>query len=80
MGNGGFGKAIIEIERLKQFSVWLYDAVRHSFASRLINLGMSVYSVSCLLRHSNNRTTETFLHSDLEKLKIDVSCTRLMKK
>lgn len=54
-------------------SIRLYDAARHSFASQLINSGVSIYSVSHLLGHSNIKTTEKYLHSDLGKLKIDVS-------
>jgi integrase len=60
--------------------VRLYDAARHSFASQLINSGVSVYSVSHLLGHSNIKTTEKYLHSDLEKLKIDVSSLSLEEK
>ncbi len=61
-------------------SVRLYDAARHSFASQLINSGVSIYSVSHLLGHSNIKTTEKYLHSDLEKLKVDISNVSLKKK
>jgi integrase len=61
-------------------SIRLYDASRHSFASQLINSGVSVYSVSHLLGHSNIKTTEKYLHSDLEKLKVDISNISLDKK
>ena len=60
--------------------VRLYDAARHSFASQLINSGVSVYSVSHLLGHSNIKTTEKYLHSDVEKLRIDVSSLSLEEK
>jgi len=61
-------------------SVRLYDAARHSFASQLINSGVSIYSVSQLLGHSNTKITEKYLHSDSEKLKIDVSNVSLKEK
>ncbi|ODS34499.1 MAG: integrase [Candidatus Scalindua rubra] len=61
-------------------SVRLYEAARHSFASQIINSGVSVYSVSHLLGHSNIKTTEKYLHSDLEKLKIDISNLSLEEK
>jgi|TARA_B100001971_G_scaffold202775_1_gene216922 integrase len=61
-------------------SVRLYDAARHSFASQLINSGVSIYSVSQLLGHSSTKITEKYLHSDLEKLKIDVSNVSLDEK
>jgi integrase len=60
--------------------VRLYDAARHSFASQLINSGVSVYSVSHLLGHSNIKTTEKYLHNDVEKLRIDVSGLSLEEK
>lgn len=61
-------------------SVRLYDASRHSFASQLINSGVSIYSVSHLLGHSNTKTTEKYLHSDLGKLKIDITHLSLKDK
>ncbi len=61
-------------------SVRLYEAARHSFASQLINSGVSIYSVSHLLGHSNIKTTEKYLHGDLEKLKIDISNVSLKEK
>ncbi len=61
-------------------SIRLYDAARHSFASQLINSGVSIYSVSHLLGHSNIKTTEKYLHGDMEKLKVDVSTLSLKEK
>jgi integrase len=61
-------------------SVRLYDAVRHSYASQLINAGVSIYSVSSLLGHSNIKTTEKYLHNDLEKLKTEISNVSLKEK
>ena len=55
----------------------------NSFAkhySHLINSGVSIYSVSHLLGHSDIKTTEKYLHSDLEKLKIDISNVSLKEK
>ncbi|GAX59890.1 site-specific recombinase [Candidatus Scalindua japonica] len=39
-----------------------------------------LYSVSSLLGHSNIKTTEKYLHNDLEKLKIDISNVSLKEK
>ncbi len=50
----------------------LYDATRHSFASQLIN-GVSLVSVSRLLGYTNAKMTKKYAHSDIEKLKIDVT-------
>ncbi len=61
-------------------SVRLYDASRHSFASQLINSGVSIYSVSNLLGHSSTKMTEKYLHNDLEKLKVDISSLSLEDK
>ena len=61
-------------------SVRLYDAARHSYASQLINAGVSIYNVSSLLGHTNIKTTEKYLHNDLESLKADISNVSLEKK
>jgi integrase len=61
-------------------SIRLYDAARHSFASQLINSGVSIYSVSHLLGHSNIKTTEKYLHNNLQKLEADVCNLSLDKK
>ena len=58
----------------------MYDAARHSFASQLINSGVSIYSVSRLLGHSSVKSSEKYLHSDLDKLQIDVSNVSLKDK
>ncbi len=54
-------------------SIRLYDATRHSFASQLINKGVPLLSVSRLLGHSSTKMTERYAHSDLGRLKIDIS-------
>lgn len=59
--------------------VRLYDATRHSFASQLINQGVSLINVSRLLGHSSVKMTEKYAHSDIGKLKIDVSNLSLTK-
>ncbi len=61
-------------------AIRLYDATRHSFASQLTNLGVTLLSVSRLLGHSDARTTEKYSHGDLEKLKIDISNLSLKEK
>jgi len=58
-------------------SVRVHDAARHSFATQLINSNVSHHSVKELLGHSNIKTTERYLHADLEKLKVDVSSLSL---
>jgi integrase len=40
----------------------LYDATRHSFASHLVNSGVSLYAVSKLLGHVRTTTTERYSH------------------
>ncbi len=40
----------------------------------------SIYSVSHLLGHSSIKTTEKYLHSDMAKLKVDVSNLSLDRK
>jgi integrase len=61
--------------------VRLYDAARHSFATRLINAGVPIYRVSCLLGHSDTRTTEKFyLHRDTKELQSDVANISLKEK
>ncbi len=67
---------IKEIVRLSQ-DIRLYDATRHSFASQLINNGISLINVSRLLGHSSVKMTEKYAHSDIEKLKIDMSSVSL---
>lgn len=57
----------------------LYDATRHSFASQLINNGVSLISVSRLLGHSSVKMTEKYAHSDIERLKFDMSSISLNK-
>lgn len=51
----------------------LYDATRHSFASQLINSGVSLISVSRLLGHSSIKMTEKYAHSNIESLRIGLS-------
>ena len=51
----------------------LYDATRHSFASQLINSGVALINVSRLLGHSSVKMTVRYAHSDLGRLKIDIS-------
>lgn len=57
----------------------LYDATRHSFASQLINNNISLVSVSRLLGHSSVKMTEKYAHSDIGKLKIEMSNISLNK-
>lgn len=54
-------------------SVRLYDFTRHSFGSQLINSGSSLLAVSKLLGHTTTKTTEIYTHSNIEKLRCDIS-------
>lgn len=60
-------------------SVRLYDATRHSFASNLINSGVSLFKISKLLGHSNTKMTEKYAHSDVESLRADIHKISLNK-
>jgi integrase len=50
----------------------LYDASRHSYASNLVNSGVSLFKVSKLLGHTSMKTTEKYAHADLEHLRIEI--------
>jgi integrase len=54
-------------ERAGLFSVRLHD-LRHSFASFLVNQGISLYVVQGLLGHSHARTTQRYAHLAQETL------------
>jgi integrase len=51
----------------------LYDATRHSFASHLVNSGVSLYKVSKLLGHSSTKMTEKYAHHHIESLRADLN-------
>lgn len=50
----------------------LYDASRHSYASQLVNSGVSLYKVSKLLGHSTIKTSEKYSHADLDSLRTEL--------
>jgi integrase len=50
----------------------LYDASRHSYASNLVNSGVSLFKVSKLLGHTSMKTTEKYAHADLEHLRVEI--------
>jgi integrase len=60
-------------------SLRLYDATRHSFASRLVNSGTSIFKVSRLLGHSSVKMTEKYAHGEIESLKADMGNISLRK-
>jgi integrase len=57
----------------------LYDATRHSYASQLVNRGVSLFTVSRLLGHSTTKVTEKYSHANIEALKTEVSRITLKK-
>jgi integrase len=57
----------------------LYDATRHSYASQLVNRGVSLYTVSKLLGHSSTKVTEKYSHANIENLKTEVARITLKK-
>lgn len=76
------------IERLWQYvrktlnlpqSLRLYDATRHSFASQLLNVGVSIAKISKLLGHTNIHTTEKYAHVNLKDLQVDITKIALFK-
>jgi integrase len=58
----------------------LYDASRHSFASQLVNSGVSLFTVSKLLGHSSTKMTERYSHANLDSLRTELSKISLQKK
>jgi integrase len=51
----------------------LYDASRHSFASQLVNQGVSLFKVSRLLGHSTQKMSEKYSHASIEGLRTELS-------
>jgi site-specific recombinase XerD len=57
----------------------LYDACRHSFASQLVNSGVSLFTVSKLLGHSSTKMTEKYSHANLDSMRTELSKLSLKK-
>jgi pyrroline-5-carboxylate reductase len=47
--------------------------LRHSFASAMVNSGMTLYDVKQILGHSNIKTTQRYAHLSNERLKTAAS-------
>ena len=60
--------------------VRLYDATRHSLASQLVNSGESIYTISKILGHTNVKTTERYLHTDIQSLRATLANRSLQDK
>jgi site-specific recombinase XerD len=54
-----FKKYIREVGLVEQFT---FHSLRHTFASHLVQKGVSLYIVSKLLGHSDMKTTEIYAH------------------
>ena len=77
------GKTVNPFFLMKQFKKYVIEAklnpalsfhsLRHTFASWLIQRGISIYSVSKLLGHSNIKVTEIYSHLRSEDLMSSVS-------
>jgi integrase len=57
----------------------LYDASRHSFASQLVNSGVSLFTVSKLLGHSSTKMTEKYSHANLDSMRTELAKLSLKK-
>ena len=53
---------------IKRYGKFTPHSLRHTFASRLVQGGMSLYGVSKLLGHSNTKMTERYAHLSPSKL------------
>ena len=53
---------------VKRYGKFTPHSLRHTFASRLIQGGMSLYGVSKLLGHGNTKMTERYAHLSPSKL------------
>jgi len=60
-----FKRYIIETGLNEKFT---FHSTRHTFASHLVQSGVSLYKVSKLLGHSNLKTTEIYAHLDTDTL------------
>jgi site-specific recombinase XerD len=59
--------------------ITLYEAVRHSFGSQLIDNGVDVTIVKELMGHSDIRTTEKYVHMRMSKLTDVVNSRKVVK-
>ena len=58
----------------------LYDASRHSYASQLVNSGVSLFKVSKLLGHTTIKTSEKYSHAELNSLRVELHNISLKNK
>ena len=57
------------IRKAKINSKLNFHSLRHTFASRLVQRGVSIYEVSKLLGHSDIKTTQIYAHLRNEDLR-----------
>ena len=60
---------------MQKASVTLYEAMRHSFATQIIEGGADLATAQTLLRHADIRSTQAYFHSNVTKLS-DIVNTR----
>lgn len=56
-----------------------YDALRHSFASNLVNSGVPIMGVKDLMGHTSVKTTERYTHADLRTMRANLEKLSLKK-
>jgi integrase len=67
------------LKRAKIKGLKKYDATRHSFATNLVNNGVSIYGVRDLLGHTTVKTTERYAHADLRTMRLNLEKMNLKK-
>ena len=55
--------------RLPPDNIRLYDATRHSVASQLANQNVSIFQIQNILGHTTIKTTEKYMHKNLDSLR-----------
>ncbi len=56
-----------------------YDALRHSFATNLVRANTPIKKIQWLLGHTSSKTTDRYIHADLETMKVEIEKLSLKK-